>query len=70
MSEFTCAMGMLRGKESLGFGKRSRRDAFSARGSSISHWFVELGFRNNADDDPYGETDPKHILKIFLDSLD
>jgi peroxiredoxin len=63
-------MGMFRGKESLGFGKRSRRDAFGARGSSISHWFVEPGFRNNADHDPYGEIDPKHILKIFLDSLD
>lgn len=68
--DFTRAMGMLVDKENLGFGKRSWRYAFIARDGNISHWFVEPGFRNNADDDPYGETDPEHILKIFLDSLD
>ena len=68
--DFTSAMGMLVRKENLGFGERSWRYAVIARDGYITHWFVEPGLGHDVDDDPYGETNPEHILKVYTDSLD
>jgi peroxiredoxin len=60
--EFTSKMNMLVQKENLGFGDRSWRYAMVVDNGKIEHWFEEPGFKNNAEDDPYGETSPENIL--------
>ena len=60
--EFTSKMNMLVQKENLGFGDRSWRYAMIVNNGTIEAWFEEPGFRNNAEDDPYGETSPENIL--------
>jgi alkyl hydroperoxide reductase subunit AhpC len=59
---FTNKMHMLVQKENLGFGDRSWRYAMIVNNGVIEAWFEEPGFRNNAEDDPYGETSPENIL--------
>lgn len=63
--EFTDQLGMLVDKHNLGFGKRSWRYAFVAIDGEIQDWFEEPGRCDNAPDDPYGETDPEHILEVL-----
>lgn len=60
--EFTNKMNMLVSKENLGFGDRSWRYAMVVDNGKIEMWFEEPGFKNNAEDDPYGETSPENIL--------
>jgi len=31
----------------------------------IEKWFIEPGFADNAEDDPYGETSPERILQYL-----
>lgn len=61
--EFTDGMGMLVRKDNLGFGARSWRYAAVVDDGVIEAWFEEPGKRDNADDDPYGETAPEKILE-------
>ena len=61
--EFTRQMGMLVDKDNLGFGQRSWRYAVYADNGVIEKTWVEPGLRDNAEDDPYGETDPHNILE-------
>lgn len=61
-AEFTNKMNMLVQKENLGFGDRSWRYAMVVDNGKIEMWFEEPGFKNNAEDDPYGETSPENIL--------
>ena len=61
--DFTKGMGMLVEKHNLGFGLRSWRYAAIIKDGEITKWFIEPGKENNCDDDPYGETDPVHILE-------
>jgi len=61
--KFTEQMGMLVDKDNLGFGKRSWRYAMVVENGAVTHWFEEPGKRDNADDDPYGETSPENILE-------
>lgn len=60
---FTRRMGMLIDKDHLGFGMRSWRYAMVVDDNRITHWFEEPAINDEgADDDPYGETSPEHIL--------
>jgi thioredoxin-dependent peroxiredoxin len=62
-AQFTRQMGMLVDKDNLGFGQRSWRYAVYADNGVIEKTWVEPGLRDNAEDDPYGETDPHNILE-------
>lgn len=63
---FTRHMGMLVDKDNLGFGMRSWRYAFLARDQVIAGTWIEPGFKDLAQDDPYGETNPEKIYKDLL----
>lgn len=62
---FTGQMGMYVTKDNLGFGGRSWRYACVVNNGTIEKWFIEPGMRDNANDDPYGETSPENILAWF-----
>ena len=63
---FTRRMGMLIDKDHLGFGLRSWRYAVVVDDNRITHWFEEPGINDvGADQDPYGETAPEHILEVL-----
>ena len=66
--EFTRKMGMLVKKDNLGFGLRSWRYAMIIENNKIMRTFIEPGFKDNAEDDPYGETSPQNILKYLKES--
>lgn len=59
---FTRGMNMLVEKDNLGFGARSWRYAVVVNNGTIEQWFIEPGYQNNADNDPYGESSPENIL--------
>jgi len=59
---FTRLMGMLVDKDNLGFGMRSWRYAMVVNNGIIEKFFEEPGRRDNAGDDPYGETSPENVL--------
>ena len=59
---FTNQMHMTVSKDNLGFGLRSWRYACIINNGKIERWFIEPDQRDNADDDPYGETSPENIL--------
>ena len=63
--DFTSGMGMLVKKENLGFGDRSWRYAAIINDKNIEHLFVEPNKKDNADDDPYGETSPENLLEYL-----
>ena len=49
-------------KDNLGFGVRSWRYAMIVNDMKVEKAFVEPGYGDNVDDDPYGETKPQNIL--------
>lgn len=61
-ASFTMQMNMGVSKDNLGFGMRSWRYACVINNGKIERWFIEPNLRDNADDDPYGETSPGNIL--------
>ena len=61
-AQFPRQMGMLVDKDNLGFGQRSWRYAVLIDNMEIVQSWIEPGLRDNAEDDPYGETDPHNIL--------
>ena len=63
--EFTRQLGMLCDKGNLGFGMRSWRYAMVVDNGVIEEWFEEPGRCDNADDDPYGETDPQKVVEYL-----
>jgi len=63
--EFTEKMGMLVCKDNLGFGSRSWRYAMVVDNGVIEQFWEEPGRCDNADDDPYGETDPNNVLEYL-----
>ncbi len=63
--EFTRKMGMLVEKKNLGFGSRSWRYAVIIDDSRIVESFVEPGFDDNYNDDPYEMSSPQNILKYL-----
>ena len=63
--EFTRKMGMLVEKSNLGFGYRSWRYAAIVDDCKILESFVEQGFEDNCQDDPYEMSSPQNILKFL-----
>jgi len=63
--EFTEKMGMLVCKDNLGFGSRSWRYAMVVDNGIVEQFWEEPGRCDNADDDPYGETDPNNVLEYL-----
>ena len=62
---FTSSMGMDVKKDNLGFGIRSWRYAIVVENYVIQKSFVERGFSNNAEEDPYGVSSPQNILDFL-----
>jgi peroxiredoxin len=64
---FTRFMGMLIGKNHLGFGMRSWRYMCVINDGVVEHWWQEPGINNDgSDDDPYVQTTPENMLS-YLD---
>ena len=63
--EFTRKMGMLVKKDNLGFGLRSWRYAVIIENNEIMQSFIEAGFKDDAEDDPYVVSSPQNILKYL-----
>ena len=63
--EFTRMMGMLVKKDNLGFGLRSWRYATLVDNCEILKTWIEKGFGDNTEADPYGDTSPENILKFL-----
>lgn len=60
---FTRFMGMLIGKNHLGFGMRSWRYMCIMNNGVVEKWWQEPGINNDGDDfDPYEETKPENCL--------
>ena len=65
---FTRFMGMLIGKNHLGFGLRSWRYMTVINDNTIEKWWQEPGINNEGtDDDPYIESTPENMIK-YLES--
>ena len=62
-AHFTRSMGYLVRKSNLGFGERSWRYAAVVNDGVIEKIFVEEGFRDNADTDPYEASTPEAVLE-------
>ena len=60
---FTRQMGMLVDKDNLGFGMRSWRYAAIVDNMEVVEMFVESGFTDNCEDDPYEVSSPENILE-------
>ena len=61
-AEFTRKMGMLVEKSNLGFGMRSWRYSMFVDNGDIKQMFVEDGYRDNADSDPFEVSDADTML--------
>lgn len=61
--EFTRKMGMLVAKDNVGFGMRSWRYAAVINDGTIEKQFIEEGFTDNGETDPYGLSAPQNILE-------
>jgi len=60
---FTRFMGMLIGKNHLGFGLRSWRYMAVFNDGVVEKWWQEPGINNEGtDEDPYGETTPENMV--------
>jgi len=63
---FTRYMGMLIGKNHLGFGNRSWRYMCVINNGVIEKWWQEPGINNDGEDnDPYVETTPENMLNYL-----
>ena len=66
---FTRFMGMLVGKNHLGFGMRSWRYMCVINNGVVEKWWQEPGINNEGlDDDPYIESTPNNMLEYLKDS--
>jgi peroxiredoxin len=63
---FTRFMGMLVGKNHLGFGNRSWRYMSVINDGVVEKWWQEPGINNDGeDDDPYIESTPEKCLEYL-----
>lgn len=67
--ELSEALGMLVKKENLGFGKRSWRYSFYAENGVIKKAFIETGFSDNMESDPFEVSDAQTMLE-YLQGLE
>jgi peroxiredoxin len=63
--EFTKGMGMLVKKENLGFGDRSWRYSMFVEDGTIKKLFVEPGYMDNCEEDPFELSDAKTMLEYL-----
>ena len=67
---FTRFMGMLIGKNHLGFGLRSWRYMCVINDGVVEKWWQEPGINNEGtDDDPYGQTTPENMVDYLENKL-
>ena len=66
---FTRSMGYLVNKSNLGFGQRSWRYAAVVDNGIIEKLFLEDGFRDNADTDPYEVSTPENVLEYVKSTV-
>ncbi len=66
--DFTRFMGMLVKKENLGFGMRSWRYAMVVSDGTIEKMFVEPGFEDNHEQDPFEVCDADSVLKYLKEN--
>ena len=65
---FTRYMGMLVGKNHVGFGNRSWRYMAVINDGIVEQWWQEPGINNEgSDSDPYGQTTPDNMIE-YLDT--
>lgn len=64
--EFTNGMDMTVWKNNLGFGKRSWRYAALVIDGVITHWYEEVGRRDDYEFDPYEATVPQTIYDSLV----
>ncbi len=64
-TDFTHEMGMLVKKENLGFGLRSWRYSMIVVDGNIEKLFIEPGFSDNHQDDPFEVSDAFTMLKYL-----
>jgi peroxiredoxin len=60
--EFTEKMGMLVDKSNIGFGKRSWRYSMLVNDGDIEKMFIEDGFSDNCETDPFEVSDADTIM--------
>lgn len=60
--DFTRGMGMLVKKENLGFGERSWRYSMIVKDGTIEKLFIEPGFMDNCEEDPFTVSDVDTLL--------
>ena len=63
--DFTREMGMLVGKENLGFGKRSWRYSMYVENGVIEKMFVKECFSDNCPTDPFEVSDADTMLEYI-----
>lgn len=66
---FTRSMGYLVNKSNLGFGQRSWRYAAVVENGIIEKIFVEDGYRDNADTDPYEASTPEAVMEYVKSTV-
>lgn len=66
-ADFTRQLGMLVDKRNLGFGQRSWRYAMVVDNGEIEKMFVEPGYADNAEDDPFEVSDADSMLAYLKD---
>jgi len=64
-AEFTDELGMLVKKENLGFGERSWRYSMYVEDGMIKKAFIEPGFSDNYEEDPFEVSDAKTMLEYL-----
>jgi peroxiredoxin len=64
--EFTRKMGMLVDKQNLGFGLRSWRYSMVVNDGMIEKMFIEPGFDDNSESDPFEVSDADTLLAWLL----
>ena len=63
-------LGMLIGKNHLGFGNRSWRFMAIINNGVIEKWWQEPGINNDGvDDDPYVESTPENCIQYLMESM-
>ena len=68
--EFTKGMEMLVEKDNLGFGKRSWRYSMVVNDGVIEKLFVEDGFSDNCEEDPFAISDADTMLNYLKSNVD
>ncbi len=64
-AEFTRAMGALVAKNNLGFGDRSWRYSMYVEDGTIREVFIEAGFSDNCETDPFEVSDAETMLSYL-----